>query len=97
MDHRGHPAPRARDLRARLIHGTLALLCAAITSAQAHDPTPSPRPSSKKGLRVQMVDAALALGIWHAGIHVVLGPPLEPDGDDAIALSVVAPSSLSAK
>jgi hypothetical protein len=49
--------------------GTLLLLS---TSAQAasFDNTPFPTPSSKKGLQVQMVDDAMALGIKHAALNV---------------------------
>lgn len=34
---------------------------------------PFPQPPTKKGLQVQMVDDALALGIHHAGVNVSLG------------------------
>lgn len=44
---------------------------ALITPAfSAPDPTPFPRPASIKGLQVQMVDDALALGIHHAGVNI---------------------------
>lgn len=36
----------------------------------APEPTPFPRPPSIKGLQVQMVDDALALGIHHAGVNI---------------------------
>lgn len=36
----------------------------------APDPTPFPSPASIKGLQVQMVDDALALGIHHAGVNI---------------------------
>lgn len=36
------------------------------------DATPFPKPSSIKGLQVQMVDDALALGIQHAGVNINL-------------------------
>ena len=38
----------------------------------AQDTTPFPNPPSIKGLQVQMVDDALALGIHHAGININL-------------------------
>jgi len=44
--------------------------CAAAAQPPGPDPTPFPRPPSIKGLQVQMVDDALALGIDHAGINV---------------------------
>lgn len=34
------------------------------------DATPFPKPPSIKGLQVQMVDDALALGIHHAGVNL---------------------------
>ena len=40
----------------------------------APDPMPFPTPPSIKGLQVQMVDDALALGIHHAALNVSLGP-----------------------
>ena len=43
-------------------------LCAAQPNAD-----PFPRPASKKGLQVQMVDDAISLGIHHAGINASLG------------------------
>ncbi len=41
--------------------------------AAAQDPTPYPAPRGKKGLQVQSVDDALALGIAHAALNVDLG------------------------
>ena len=38
------------------------------------DPTAFPQPPNLKGLQVQMVDDAIALGIHHAGINVSMGP-----------------------
>ncbi len=46
----------------------LCLLFTALASAQNADPFPTP--PSVKGLQVQMIDDALALGIHHAGINV---------------------------
>ena len=48
----------------------LGLFLAQITCAQNTDPFPTP--PNQKGLQVQMVDDALALGIHHAGINVNL-------------------------
>lgn len=42
-------------------------------AAEVPDPTPFPSLASKKGLQVQMVDDALALGIQHAAINVSYG------------------------
>jgi len=38
-------------------------------AASSPNPEPYPTPASKKGLQVQMVDDALALGIHHAGLN----------------------------
>ena len=43
-----------------------------ISAQDTPDATPFPNPSSKKGLQVQMVDDALALGVKHAAINVNL-------------------------
>lgn len=50
----------------------LCALCVTLflSSTSAQDTTPFPSPSSKKGLQVQMVDDALALGIKHAALNV---------------------------
>ncbi len=45
--------------------------------AVAQDQAPFPTPPSKKGLQVQMVDDAIALGIHHAAVNVSLGGLLE--------------------
>jgi hypothetical protein len=51
----------------------------------AQDRTPYPQPDSKKGLQVQMVDDALALGIRHAALNVDLTALVDLDGgDDAL-------------
>lgn len=53
--------------------------------AQAADATPYPTPASKKGLQVQMIDDALALGIRHAALNVDLTALVDLDGgDDAL-------------
>lgn len=41
-----------------------------IAQSPAPDPTPFPNPPSIKGLQVQMIDDALALGIHHAGVNI---------------------------
>ncbi len=41
--------------------------------AEPPDDTPFPTPASKKGLQVQMVDDALALGIKHAALNINIG------------------------
>ncbi|RBP45854.1 hypothetical protein DES53_102237 [Roseimicrobium gellanilyticum] len=48
-------------------------LLAAIRHVAAQNTDPFPTPPSKKGLQVQMVDDALALGIHHAAVNVSLG------------------------
>lgn len=45
------------------------------------DPDPFPSGSSKKGLQVQMVDDALALGVAHAALNINLAQVLHPTGD----------------
>ena len=52
------------------------LLLAQIACAQNTDPFPTP--PNQKGLQVQMVDDALALGIHHAGINVNLTALFDP-------------------
>ena len=46
-------------------------------SLHAANPDPYPTPSSKKGLQVQMVDDALALGIKHAGLNCAIAQLIE--------------------
>lgn len=46
------------------------LLIAGMTGLSAQDSTPFPQPPSIKGLQVQMVDDAIALGIHHAGVNI---------------------------
>ena len=50
-----------------------AVLCGILPLSAAPDPTPFPDQPNKKGLQVQMVDDALALGIHHAAINVSYG------------------------
>ncbi|HAB16600.1 MAG TPA: DUF5722 domain-containing protein [Verrucomicrobiota bacterium] len=45
------------------------------------NPEPFPSVSSKKGLQVQMVDDALALGIQHAALNFNLSQLVDPRGD----------------
>ena len=45
------------------------------------NPEPYPQPTSKKGLQVQMVDDAIALGIRHAALNFNLGQLVDPRGD----------------
>jgi hypothetical protein len=46
------------------------ILLSVLLARAEQDTTPFPTPSSKKGLQVQMVDDALALGIKHAALNV---------------------------
>jgi hypothetical protein len=64
------------DRSARFIC-VLYLVVAGFVSSFAQDTTPFPTPPSKKGLQVQMVDDALALGIKHAALNVNLAQLLE--------------------
>ena len=67
-------------------HLLLGLLLAQIACAQNSDPYPTP--PNQKGLQVQMVDDALALGIHHAGINVNLtalfDPKSKPDAGEFV-------------
>lgn len=65
----------------RLAAATMTGVLAAASGAQSADSTPYPTPPSKKGLQVQMVDDAVALGIRHAALNVVLTTLPAPDGD----------------
>ena len=60
----------------------VAVFAVQATSSLAQDATPYPTPTSKKGLQVQMVDDALALGIAHAALNVDLGALCAPAGGD---------------
>lgn len=71
----------ATTLRAML---SCVALAAALACQQHVDETPFPIAASKKGLQVQMVDDAIALGIHHATVNVSLGQLLEsPPRTDA--------------
>jgi hypothetical protein len=58
-----------------------ALLVAASASFAAPNPEPYPTPSSKKGVQVQMVDDALALGIKHATLNCHLASLVDLEGN----------------
>lgn len=62
-------------MRVHLLRSTCWLLAALATACAAPpgNPAPYPSPTSVKGLQVQVVDDALALGIRHAGINCNLG------------------------
>ncbi len=62
--------------------GFLVLACAlCLRLAGGANPEPYPQPTSKKGLQVQMVDDAIALGIRHAALNFNLGQLVDPRGD----------------
>jgi hypothetical protein len=50
-------------------------------AAESASDEPFPTPTTKKGLQVQMVDDALALGIGHAALNVDLTRLIDPAGD----------------
>jgi hypothetical protein len=63
-----------------LIRVLFPFLCAGVLCLRAladPDTTPFPAPQSKKGLQVQMVDDAIALGIKHAALNVNLAQLLD--------------------
>ena len=62
----------------------IALFCFFPASGAADDPKsqPFPQPPGKKGLQVQMVDDAIALGIHHAGININLIALFQTVADD---------------
>ncbi len=47
--------------------------------AGAKDARPFPNPGSKKGLQVQMVEDAIAIGVRHAGVNLSLGALIDLD------------------
>ncbi len=47
---------------------------------------PTPQSVSKKGLQVELVDDAIALGIKHAALNVNLAQLISPNSDDAAAV-----------
>ena len=47
--------------------------------AGAKDTRPFPNPGSKKGLQVQMVEDAIAIGVRHAGVNLSLGALIDLD------------------
>lgn len=68
-----------RWIRAWGLVGLLGWLTCVTTAAPVGDPFPST--TSKKGLQVQMVDDALALGIQHAALNFNLAQLIDPRGD----------------
>ncbi len=56
------------------------MLASDVLSAAAQNREPYPTPTSKKGLQVQMVDDALALGIRHAGLNCPLTSFVDLEG-----------------
>ncbi len=56
-------------------------LCVAVQAPSSRYVEDYPVAKSKKGLQVQMVDDALALGVQHAGLNVVLSSLIDPKGD----------------
>jgi hypothetical protein len=72
---RWHPRFRAWPL----VVATIVGLCLAAMGAA--NPEPYPQPSSKKGLQVQMVDDAIALGIRHAALNFNLAQLIDPRGN----------------
>lgn len=70
-------------MRALLLAGCIMGLGALSLASAAVGEQAFPTPANKKGLQVQMVDDALALGIHHATINVSLGSlmgPVEKEG-----------------
>lgn len=62
--------------------GFLLLACGlCLRLAGGANPEPYPQPTSKKGLQVQMVDDAIALGIRHAALNFNLAQLIDPRGD----------------
>lgn len=64
----------------------LLLLAALIGGARAAEPAsryawPFPQPASKKGLQIQMVDDAIALGVKHAGVNLNITGLVDLAGD----------------
>ena len=49
------------------------IVFASVFEREVKDARPFPKPDSKKGLQVQMVDDAIAIGVRHAGVNVSLG------------------------
>ena len=70
--HTAHNNPTMNQMRISLFASFLILVSSLPLVAQSAvpDATPFPKPPSIKGLQVQMVDDALALGIHHAGVNI---------------------------
>ena len=67
-----------------MIAWLVALLSIAAAGAQpvaSRYTEPYPRAASKKGLQVEMVDDALALGVKHAALNFNLCQLIDPKGD----------------
>lgn len=68
-----------------ILAGTLGFLGSGLAISVANEPKsqPFPQPSGKKGLQVQMIDDAIALGIHHAAININLTGllQLKPSGN----------------
>ena len=75
------PVPDFRRIVRRLVWGLS--LWTTVTAVRAVDPTPYPRTDSRKGLQVQMLDDALALGIRHAALNFNLAQALDVSGAPA--------------
>ncbi|MEA3211358.1 MAG: hypothetical protein QOE70_4415 [Chthoniobacter sp.] len=58
--------------------GAVLLVCSSAAEPASANPEPFPTPASKKGLQVEMLDDALALGIKHAALNCNLGQLIEP-------------------
>jgi hypothetical protein len=57
------------------------LAATSICAAAEPDAAPFPMQKSKKGLQVQMIDDALALGVEHAALNVDITRLIDPKGD----------------
>ncbi len=87
-------APAAEGQRDRVLSGFVAIEAhpvhgwrpagpvhhAGQLEAIAPPAAPPPRPSSKKGLQVQMTEDAVALGVRHAALNVNLTSLMDPEG-----------------
>lgn len=59
----------------------LFVVSGASLSADPPNADPFPKPPSKKGLQVQMIDDALALGVAHAALNVDITRLIDPSGN----------------
>lgn len=75
-----HSIPqRLRVLLVARLAAWLAILAILPVVAAGLDARPFPDPGSKKGLQVQMIDDALALGVKHAALNLSVGALLDPE------------------